>query len=659
MATLNQWGDDIEESIGDIVYEEIEDKAKEGAKDLTKDGAKMAAHGLDKVTDKIGPVKQAKDFVKDKIANNPIAKLKKAAKKVKDKAKKAAANAAKNGVHAVGKAALHGAKSAVGFIAAHPVVACIIIAVVLLLAALMGDKNGKDPTLNEGMNQSNDVLLDNPMYSDSDGVSDDDIVVVLMDDCSDVSTDSLSNDAIVTTAKEEKAAKIYSVFKTFNDTEFNNASLAGLLANLDAESSLDPSAIEGILDEYGVLGTKKAAAFQSIDNYTRNTLFPKYDRDGTRYVRDNYKTTDGHGEEVYYCALGLSQWTAGNAKNLLTAANTLSVKWYDMQFQLGYMVADSFYRPNFFTDWVANQYTGLTDDDYDDWFASYTGAMDEASIAEAWEEAVWESWVQAAKDSAVKVAHDYEGNTHYDEERKEAAETWYEIVSEWGDDEVDTTFRDSVGTFASQLGAVAEWNETADVYYRCTNNTIYDNSSIAMAAISYAWPKKDQSLNNGTALYQTVHDGIFPGDTIYKSCDRSVGLAVRWSGSDDEYPLSGTGAKQLPYLLTSPKWELVGMASDLTMEDLLPGDIFILNGHTFMYVGEEAIQSAYGSEAAPGSDTVEGSLGERSAGCRAETAAILNRGGLDWTPSRGIYYVFRCSNPDNSDTYKSIGAGAS
>lgn len=78
-----------------------------------------------------------------------------------------------------------------------------------------------------------------------------------------------------------------------------------------------------------------------------------------------------------------------------------------------------------------------------------------------------------------------------------------------------------------------------------------------------------------------------------------------------------------------------------------------------MYVGEEAIQSAYGSEAAPGSDTVEGSLGERSAGCRAETAAILNRGGLDWTPSRGIYYVFRCSNPDNSDTYKSIGAGAS
>lgn len=657
MSTFNQWGDELEDSIGDIIYDEVEDKLKEEAKDMAKDGAKAgtkaAVHGLDIVTDKIGPVKQAKDFVKDKLANNPITRLKARIKKVKDKAKKAVKKLAKNGIQAVGKAALHAAKSAIGFLAAHPVVACVIIVVVILLVALMG---GDDDTVSDGMYESSDVLLDNPMYDDMDGVSDNDIVVILMDDCSDVSTDSLSNDAIVTTAKEEKAAKIYSVFQTFNGTEFNNASLAGLLANLDAESSLDPSAIEGIMSEYGVLGAKKAAAFQSIDNYTRNTLFPKYDRDGTSYNRDSYKTTDGHGEEVYYCALGLSQWTAGNAKNLLTAANTLSVQWYDMQFQLGYMMADSFYRPGFFTGWVADQYEGLTDDDYDDWFASYTGDMDDASIAAAWEEDVWESWVQAAKDSAVKVAHEYEGNFRYDEVRKEAAATWYEIIAEWDDQKVDTTFRDSVGAFASQLGAVAEWNETADVYYRCTNNTIYDNSSLAMAAISYAWPTKEQSLNNGTALYQTVHDGIFPGDRLYKSCDRSVGLAVRWSGTDDEYPLSGTGSYQLPYLLTSPKWDLVGMASDLSMDDLLPGDIFILSGHTFMYVGEEAIASAYAGQAAPGSDTVEGSLGERSAGCRAETAAILNRGGLDWDSSRGIYYVFRCSTPDNSDKYKSIGA---
>lgn len=655
MATLNDWGKDVDESLGDVLYEDLENKVKDGTKDLTKKGAKAAGKGADVLTDKIKPIKNVKDNVKHLWHNNPIAKVKNAAADAINTAKSAVKNTAKKGIKGVGKAAVHGLKSAAGFLATHPVIA-VIGAVVLIIIVSYLDSNSENSS--ENIYQSDDGLVDNPSYVNVDGMTSDDIVVVLMDDCTTNEATSISNDTIITSEKEEKAARIYSVFHSFTeDKGFNNASMAGILANLDCESGLDPTAIEGIFSEYGILGTKKAQAFLSIDNYTQNTLFPIYDRKGTSYNRNGYKTVDGHGQEVYYCGIGLAQWTADNAKTLFTAANTTSVNWYDMSFQLAFMASDALYRPGFFSSWVDNQYEGLTDDDFDDWFSSYTGGMSDEEIQEAWEAAVWESWVQAAKDSALKFVHEYEGNTKKDEERMAAAETWYTTICEWGDSNVDSSFKDSVASFASNLGSIGEWNETADRYYRCTNNTIFDNSSLATAGVSYAWATKDQSRNNGTPLYQTIHDTIMPGDTLYKSCDRSVGLAVRWSGTDDEYPLSGTGQSQLPYLLASSKWELVGMASSLTMDDLEPGDVFILSGHTFMYVGAETIESAYAGAAKPGSNSISGSLGERSPGCGTDAQDIINRNGVDWTPSRGVYYVFRCSNPDHSTKYSNIGAG--
>lgn len=629
MSTLNNWGDDgRDDGLGDALYEKLEDEAKEGAKGAAQKGGKAAAQGLDKLTDKIGPVKTAKDFVK----------------RTKKKANKA-----------MGKLVMKGIRKGVGFLATHPVLAVVLVLILLLLLSIMD--SGSDPS----------SMSDLP-YGMSEGMLDDDLLVTLMDECADYETSSLGDDTMITQEKEAIAERIYSVFHDFGGDEgFNNASLAGMLANLDCESGLDASAIEGIFSEYGILGSRKAQAILSIDNYTRNSLFPAYDQNGTSYNRDGYKTTDGHGEPVYYCGLGLAQWTGGEAKMLMTAANTLNTNWYDMSFQLGYMYSDSIYRPGFFSGWVADQYEGLTDDDYDDWYSAYTSGMTEEEIEElddtvvqnAWKSDVKESWVQAAKESAVKFVHEYEGNYAKDEERKEAAAAWYEIIQEWGDSNVDSDFQNTIASFATELGMVAEWNETADDYYRCTNHTMFDNSSLATAAISYAWPTKEQSHNNGTALYKTVHDGIIPGDTIYKACDRAVGLAVLWSGTDDSYPYSGTGGSQLPYLLSSPKWELVGMASDLSMDDLMPGDVFILPGHTFIYVGPEAVSASYGSTAKSGSDSVSGSLGDRSAGCGSDAHDIVvNRGGQDWN-GRGVYYVFRCIDPDNSTTHKNIGVGMS
>lgn len=620
MATMNEWGTDVDESLGDIAYDSLEQKAREEAKDLAKDGieaaGKASAKALDKATDHIAPVKTVKDKVKEKLSNNPFTRAKAAVKRAKEKVKQAVKKLAKNGIHAIARAALEGVKALGSLIAANPVVAAIIVIIILIIIAVM-DIDTESGNIN-GL-QDDNVQLERPVYVDEGGMSDDDVVVILMGDCVNQQYDTMGE---LDADKEEMAKFIYSVFRSYG---LNNASIAGMFGNIDTESGLDPSAIEGIFNEYGFLGTKKAEALLSMTNYTKNILFPKYEAAGISLNKDGYKTTDSQGKTVYYCGMGLVQWTGGNALVLLTAAETLGLDWYNMEFQLAYMISDCMYRPGFFSGWVADQEEDTGD-------------------------------VEAARNAAVKFAHEYEGNTSDDEDRMDAAESWYGIIMDWDDSQVDQGYADTVVGLATDLGAIINFIDVENAQYRCLNGNVFDNSSLAAAAVSFAWPAKEQSYNNGTNLYQVVHDGIFPHDYIYKACDRCVACAVRWSGTDDQYPL-GT-ADQLRYLETSSKWEKVGSASAIGMDDLQPGDIFCINGHTFIYVGESAIEAAYTGEFKPGSDSVSASLNERSPACDASSTSIINRHGQDWE-GRGVYGVFRCVDPDNSSTYSNIGAGVS
>ena len=618
MATLNDYGDDkyVDESIGDVVYNEIENKVKQEAKDAAKDGVEKTAKF---VTDHVGPLKRMKEAIK----------------RAKQKVRKAVSKMAREGVHAVGRLVVKGTKALGSLIARHPVAAAIIFIVLMFVMSYMDDIQLES---NQSVNDGN--LLDSPVYVDIGGITDDDIVTLLMDDCVEQQFDSVGE---LNAEKEVAAKQIYSVF---HSAGFNNASIAGMLGNIDIESGLDPSAIEGIFSEYGFLGSRKAEALLSLDNYTENKLFPQYAAQGTSINRDGYKVTNDDGQTVYYCGIGLVQWTGGNTYILLKTAETLGKDWYDMDFQLSYMMSDCMYRPGFFAGWKDNQYEG-----------DNNAGADPALGIDSDPNAVAASWTEAAKNSAVKFAHDYEGNTASDADRKAAAETWYGIIKDWGDDDVDQAYVDSITELASQLGDITTFLDVELAQYRCLNGNIFDNSSLANAAVSFAWPTRTQSYNNGTNLYQLVHDGIWSWDYTYKACDRCVAMAVLWSGTDDSYPL-GT-AQQLSYILSSSKWELVGMSNSLSMGDLQPGDIFLLNGHTFVYVGEAAIQAAYAGEAEAGSDSVSASLNSRSAACDHSTGGMITgNGGMDWE-GRGAYYVFRCSNPDNSDTYRHIGAGAS
>ncbi len=678
MATLNQWGDDLDESLGDIAYEAIEDKAKEGAKEGAEATGKAAAKALDKATDRIGPLKSAKDKIKEKLSNNPITRAKAAIRKVKEKIKQAARNLAREGLHAAGRAAVAGAKAIGSFIAAHPVAAVIIFILLLIVMSCMdiGEENN-DNTDNL---QDDSVLLESPVYVNVDGMSDDDVVVVLMDDCIEQQYDTMFE--MVDATKEEKAKSIYSVFHAHG---FNNAVIAGILGNIDVESGLDSSAIEGIFSEYGILGTKKAEALLSIGHYTESTLFPKYRSSGTSINKDGYKTVNSQGDVIYYCGLGLVQWTGENAKMLLTAAENLNANWYNMDFQLGYMINDTMYRPHFFSNWEGAQPFGYIDDAHKEWFDEYTEGMTEEEIeslnavtyadwyedyiegmtpeevmnidplvlSEAWSTDVAKSWVNAAKEAAIHFAHEYEGNTGTDVKRKNSAVVWYSIIKDWGDPNADDEYAQSIGGLASDLASIINFIEIEEAQYRCLSGNVYDNSSIAAAAVSIAWPTIDQSYNNGTNLYQTVHDGIWPTDYHYKACDRAVAMAVRWSGTDIDYPLYTPD--EIRYVELSPKWEKVGYSTSLSIGELMPGDIFLCNGHTFIYTGRDIIQSAYANEASPNSDTVSASLDKRSAACVPTASSVLNNGGYD---SDGRSYgIYRCINPDNSDKYSSIGSG--
>ena len=160
---------------------------------------------LDKATDKIKPIKAAKDKVKGAVRS---------VKALKDKAVQGVKTAAKNGLKGAGKAAVHGIKAGASFLASHPVVAVILIVVILLFASIGGDG---DPAVEE---------------SSGAALSDDEVVSILMDDCVEQQYDVMGE----LNAEEETLAKsIYGVFRTYG---FNNASIAGILGNIDAESGL-------------------------------------------------------------------------------------------------------------------------------------------------------------------------------------------------------------------------------------------------------------------------------------------------------------------------------------------------------------------------------------------------------------------------------------
>ena len=63
---------------------------------------------------------------------------------------------------------------------------------------------------------------------------------------------------------EENAIKVWSVFK---EKGLTDEEIAGMLGNLEAESSIDPTCIEGIYDEPYQIGSRKQQAIDDPNSY--------------------------------------------------------------------------------------------------------------------------------------------------------------------------------------------------------------------------------------------------------------------------------------------------------------------------------------------------------------------------------------------------------
>lgn len=420
------------------------------------------------------------------------------------------------------------------------------------------------------------------------------------------------------TTQLTNAQDVYSVLTVYGLTDNE---IAGVLGNWTAESGIDPTCVEGIYDEPYQIGPRKAEALADHDSYTQGLI----DSYPFSVNRAQYRDTDGS----YWMGLGLVQITNGN--RLKGPADEMGANWYDLDFQMAFYLSQG-----------SMCTTGAKGGR--DFWNTYKAECAGSSPAEC----------------AAYFARYYEGNTSLAQGRRQSsAEGWASQMGSWSANE---SFANTVLAMASSLGASASRSTVQQARDKCQSGQRYDNSTMAAAAVSYAWDTKDQGKgNDGTDMYREVHDAVYPGDPWYQSCDRGVACAVKWSGADLNYP-AGDTSYQLSYLTSAAasgnRWEHVGDTSSMSISDFQPGDVLVLDGHTFMFVGRQLIEQIHPADAGSGFDSVSASFEQRSPGCGNDTTSILQNGGNDWI-GRGVYQVFRCVDPENSTKYRSVGADLS
>lgn len=384
---------------------------------------------------------------------------------------------------------------------------------------------------------------------------------------------------------------------------------------------------------------------------------------------------------INWMGIGLGQWTNSRNIMLLNYAEGKSREWYDLDVQLMYMLGTDGkaewvqqWKGTYTSDTYSTTVTVGTGDDAREVTYTYTNGMeydgeplDTAAVIAYCTDDFASNW-EVCNDGSI-------------DSRVQAAFMWYRIITEWKDG-VDYT----LGTGSSLWSSLESVSVTAgDVTQQsgarsCTDVYFMGNSSIAEAAVSYAWGPGQDDHNKGTLCWQHLYSTINPGDPYFMSCDRTVALAVRWSGADSDYPWGNT-ATQLEYLFEEDAnyramlagelsggmssdtawWMEVDTSSAHSKEELLallrPGDILIRNddvsvpagfnntgvGHTLIYTGNEIIRRRWPTADA-GYCIVSGSIDERSPSVGTFFYTDYDPNGKGYES----YYVFR-----NMGTYVS------
>lgn len=373
------------------------------------------------------------------------------------------------------------------------------------------------------------------------------------------------NEAMINSAKQ-----VYAVLHEYGIPDIN---IAGALGNIQQESSVDPTKIEGCYSESYYVGERKKSIIANPNAYCLNTLFPAYER-ARISLRKNYYKWPSTGE--YWPAVGFFQYTGPECEDYFKFCAANGGTWSDIKFQMAYAL-NGFHR--------------------DKWLRAWT--KPERSVG----------------DAATAFAKYFEGAGHVASypARRKYAEQWYARMVDW-ENEYDSEFAKSVLDLANTGVNGAELDTVFRGTKDCLKEQKYNNSSIATAALEFAWEHvSDSKGSKGTELWKKLHDLILPDDNVYQSCDRTVCVAVRWAGADDNFP-SGNADTQFDYMQQSDKWQEVDYHG---LSDLKPGDIvceIAQSGkragectHVIVYTGNELAKKKFPRTAGTTGNAVSGS----------------------------------------------------
>ncbi|MGX1195855.1 phage tail tip lysozyme [Metabacillus sp. SLBN-84] len=140
-------------------------------------------------------------------------------------------------------------------------------------------------------------------------------------------------DGEIEAVRRENAVKLWSVYSELGGSKEQTAAVLG---NLQAESSLDPTAVETIYDEPFAIGAGKQSAIAA--DFKVELIDASY---AARFPAINY------------VGIGLAQWTNGRNRLLIEFANEQGVNWFDFDTQVRFMLAgDDAVRQRQLTDFL-------------------------------------------------------------------------------------------------------------------------------------------------------------------------------------------------------------------------------------------------------------------------------------------------------------------
>lgn len=126
------------------------------------------------------------------------------------------------------------------------------------------------------------------------------------------------------------AKKIYSVLKAAKIPDVN---IAGVLANWEAESYIDPTAIECIYTEQYYIGKAKKKALSNMSAHARR-CFSMYAASGISLNHSAYKRANGKS----WPGIGLGMFTGRSIDPLMDWAKKVNLPWYSLECQVSYSI---------------------------------------------------------------------------------------------------------------------------------------------------------------------------------------------------------------------------------------------------------------------------------------------------------------------------------